>query len=383
MFVVFNLIGVIIILIGLIGGISSILTFVTPSIVQIVYLIVTQYNTHRRQQQQPNLSLCIRIKFLCQHTMVKLKNVNFFSNSRKANEDERSVRIQRLSTEIYIILLGLALIILTFYSSLNYTTQIFEENISTVNDYVKLRNAYNNRNSVSKFECPCQTLSITRSSYIRLLEPQFHEVCSSNIVDNQWIDLLVKYFMARNLSEIDVRKSEVYTVQGTAFAKYQVLARICNMVKEAVDIARTLFLNSILITSQIADQNQFKQETMATIEQFQQTLPNNFIRMLKLIRGLHQANGIVSSYSSNWYTESVSGLTDETVIIHYDSRWYGDCNCATETTCHLQIDDSIPGYMVGCLPLESMLHSTLECHYNLSCIEYLFSLINGECRFQY
>jgi hypothetical protein len=265
------------------------------------------------------------------------------------------------------------LVILSFYSSLTYTTNIIEINISTIDDYVKLKNKYNGRSPVSKFECLCQTLSITHSTYIHQLEPSFHEVCSSNIVNNEWIQTLFESYITLDFSPVDA-----YTFKGTAFAHYQALAVICNLVKEAVDDARTLFLNSIFIASQVVDQDQFEQDTMKDIEQFQQTLPNNFINALNLVRLLNQANGIVSVYSTNWRMMPVSNVSEMGNMISYDAQYYEQCNCATTATCHQLIDNSIPGYMVGCVPLESMLQSTIECHYNLSCIQSLYSYITGE-----
>ncbi|CAF1523247.1 unnamed protein product [Rotaria magnacalcarata] len=91
-----------------------------------------------------------------------------------------------------------------------------------------------------------------------------------------------------------------------------------------------------------------------------------------------QASGFISTYSTNWYLMPVYNVTDTDAIVFYGPQYYGECNCATTENCYKKIDDEIPGYVVGCVSIESMLQLTLECHYNLSCLQLLYSRINSE-----
>lgn len=318
--------------------------------------------------------LSIYVVNLSRYLANKLRNINLYSNPNKAVEDEQSLRFQHVSTRIYMVLLVVAFIILSFYSSFTYVTSIKIVGISNVDDYIKLRNKYNGHSSVSKFECPCQTLSFAYSSYIHQLEPSLHEVCSSNIVSNEWLQILFESYLNLNHSWTDA-----FTFPGTAFGNYQALVMMCNLVKESVDLARTLFLNSISITSEILDPNQFEQNTKRDIEQFQQEMPNNFIRIFQLVRGLNQANGFVSAYSSNWRPTPIFNLTGDGSVVSYDPQYYEGCNCAISSSCYQRLDNNISGYVVGCVPVESLLQSTIQCHYNLSCIQSLYWHITGKC----
>ena len=198
-------------------------------------------------------------------------------------------------------------------------------------------------------------------------------ISSSMFISNEWIQLLFESYITLNFSTTDA-----YTFKGTAFAKYQTLAVLCILAREAVINARTLFLNSVLITSKVIDQNLFEQETMNYIKQFQESLPNNFLRVLDLVRGLNQANGLISVYSSNWYMLPVFNVSDTGNFISYNPQYYGQCNCATTATCYQFLNNYISGYAIGCVPLESTLQSTIECHYDLTCIQLLYSYINGK-----
>jgi hypothetical protein len=110
------------------------------------------------------------------------------------------------------------------------------------------------------------------------------------------------------------------------------------------------------------------------------------MRTLDFIRQMAQGNGLVSSISSNWYPIPLEGKLPNTFNMPVEvkppsnawmvPRSYGnnDCSCSTNSTCvsSATIDGWIvPGFLVGCYPLESLLQSTLECLYNITCINRL------------
>lgn len=314
----------------------------------------------------------------CRYLITKLHYLNLFSNPNKIVEGEDDTHLQRLSTRIYIILFFVALTTMSFYSSFALTTNIITKSIDRLDDYLELANKYNARSSTSRFECLCQTLSIARSSYILQLEPSFHDICSSTSLDDKWLAML--YVSYRGLLHT---YADMYSFRGTAFSRYQALKIICGLVKEEVMAARTLFLNSTLITLQMIDQRQFEMDTIAAIEEFKNNLPRSFLHVLQLVQGLNQANGLISTYSTNWRVLPIiaNGSAESAMLfmLSFEPQYYGDCNCATAATCKQYIDPLVPGYAVGCLPLESLLQSSLECHYNKSCIQYLYPYITRKC----
>jgi hypothetical protein len=97
--------------------------------------------------------------------------------------------------------------------------------------------------------------------------------------------------------------------------------------------------------------------------------------MLDYVRQIAQGNGIVSSISSNWHFLSLN-TTKHDHSLWSESRSYndGNCSCGINGTCTSPafIDEwRVPGFLVGCYPLEALLQSTLECLYNVECIEKL------------
>ena len=161
---------------------------------------------------------------------------------------------------------------------------------------------------------------------------------------------------------------------------------MCNLVREAVSAAQSIFLNSTLITSQIVDQEEFELDTFAVIQQFQQDLPSNFLQQFQMVRAINQANGLISVYSTNWRPLPLSeDVNNDVSMIFFETQHYGQCNCATKATCTQYLGSSIPGYVVGCVPLEALLQSTIECHYNMYCIKslYSYSMSKYSCRINF
>jgi hypothetical protein len=110
----------------------------------------------------------------------------------------------------------------------------------------------------------------------------------------------------------------------------------------------------------------------ASVNQFRSSIPQNFMRTLDFIRQMAQGNGLVSSIGSNWYPISLEGKK----FMAMRPRSYGDnnCSCGTNPMCasSAAIDGwTVPGFLVGCYPLESLLQSTLECLYDMTCINKL------------
>jgi hypothetical protein len=66
--------------------------------------------------------------------------------------------------------------------------------------------------------------------------------------------------------------------------------------------------------------------------------------------------------------------------VYTNSLQYGDCNCATSRFCvqSSTLDDWIVlGFKVGCLPVESLLQSTMECLYDSACLDNITLFISN------
>ncbi|CAF4367003.1 unnamed protein product, partial [Adineta steineri] len=99
-------------------------------------------------------------------------------------------------------------------------------------------------------------------------------------------------------------------------------------------------------------------------------------------------NAIISAYATNY--EYLLPERSENIIADYVMRTQGivydnNCSCALNASCttsasFIQTNSSetvpIQGLRMGCTPTESFFASTLECFYNLSCINLIYEHIN-------
>jgi len=284
-----------------------------------------------------------------------LINLNIFDDVTKPVPRQDKIRVQRQSTRVYILLLSLALGIIGAYTLLTYQNNNLEVEIFSLEALQNLHERYGS----TVVKCPCTKLSFARSTYIQV-EPVFHELCSSDFVSTSWLNTLFEKHKYQFMSS----PGELNTYQ-TAFAHFQAMLILCDFAKKAVNEARDLFLNTSVVSAQMPDYNLFDKQTNVTLVDFESALPNNFLHTLQMFRGLAHSNGLLSGYITNWNL-IYRNLT--IAFLYMKPQWHGGCNCATSSACVEPTMHFIRGLVVGCLPLDSFLRSTLECFYDQLCV---------------
>ena len=371
---------------SLIGGLSTIFKFLSPYLISLLAYITVRYRQRRRQrdivthQGKTYDAEKVRIQFL--HfvgenrniltiaiglsTKVRaiLWNLNIFGDVNNPSIDENQIYIERQSTRLYFISLFMTTIILVVSTSLIYRTNEVNVDITSIEGFVRF---YQSHNSIL-VNCSCTQLSSIRSAFWHI-EPKFHAMCSSDFIQDRWLNLLFSTFHNHRRSVTDNA-----TFSGTAFGYFQAMSIMCNLARQAVIDARDLFLATLVVTSQMPTLNLFHLNINSTFEDFQSSLSNSFIHNLQLFRGLSQGSGLVSVYNTNWSPFLVKNIT-LSIKVYMQSQSYGGCDCAVSSSCIQNSTPIIAGYFVGCLPLESYLRSTLECLSSQSCLDQISSAI--------
>lgn len=296
--------------------------------------------------------------------MIKTKVVelNLFE-SELSWDDQRRRRDEIISTRIYLGLLVFAVLILTMYTVATVQTQSFTVKSPSQSAFERL--ATNPRSS-GALDCPCQNISIPYDAFI-LISLQYHQLCSSDfIVQNSlWINL-VNY----RLSPVDYSYDDYRLFLVPHF---RLLSYLCTLANETLVDALFTFRSSTLISKRAQSRQAVETQMRDALNQFRSSILSTFRRMLDFIREMGQGNGLVSSISSNWF---VLPLNNDEYYGIMEVRSYGDmnCSCGTNSMCvsSTTIDQwNVPGFLVGCYPLESLLQSTLECLYDVTCINEL------------
>lgn len=292
------------------------------------------------------------------------KKLNVFDDANSGV----SIEQQYPATRVYLLLLVIALLILILYTSLTYNTNTIIITSPSLEQYQQLQQRY----GLDAVSCPCSQLSVTHSSFIKV-ECDFHPVCTSQFISDTYLQEL---FQLYNDLDTTYAASNAFTLQGTIFTHFQALLSLCNLAKDAVNDAQQQYLASFIVSAYMIDFNLFDKEVNASLVDFQSTLSNSFFISLQMIRGIIQGNGLISGYSTNWYPVTYNIVPSGT--IYFKPQYYGNdkCNCATSSACIQSSTPFIPGYVVGCNPLESLLRSTIECLYEQSCVDLLTTYLN-------
>ncbi|CAF0942861.1 unnamed protein product [Adineta steineri] len=303
--------------------------------------------------------------------------LNLFGNVNKPLPPEEELRTQRRMTRVYLFIVILTLGIVTWITALTYQTKTIYMNKPTFDVYQSFEELV---------DCPCANVSIPYHTFIDL-KMSFHEVCSSDFIDldSDWMAMLYSSFSHEIKSE-----DNVPTFQRMALSHFQALRVICETTRHSADTELSLFLNSTFVSTSMIGSDVFYQQIHATLFNFKSnSLSSNYIHSLELIRSMYSNNVFISAFGTNWYTELRGVWPGAKIYMRPQQYNMSSCNCATSKTCvetmKLRLESgspwAVPGMLSGCLPLDSMLESTLECLYDQSCIDKISEALDSSIRY--
>ena len=109
------------------------------------------------------------------------------------SQDENVLRQERYTTRIYLILLLLTVMILTLFTSIKPQTIRVIIKSPLLKDFIQLYDQY-----PLTLDCPCSQPAIDKQ-FISHIKPQYHEVCLSEFVSSNWIN--VQFYQQPSLTD--------------------------------------------------------------------------------------------------------------------------------------------------------------------------------------
>ncbi|CAF0804742.1 unnamed protein product [Adineta steineri] len=187
-----------------------------------------------------------------------------------------------------------------------------------------------------------------------------------------------------------------------AMSQFQILALLCQTAASAINSALNQFLAQQMVSSQAVSREVFEAQVVALVEQMQTTTVANVQYIDQLVSLVTFNSGIMSALNTNYYliynplssiyyVERGNYAVGNYMISNSSNPNNTYCNCQLMSNCAFQAGYYsyairplnaqlspylpspppklvVPGILVGCLPHDSMLLSTLECFYNRSCL---------------
>ncbi|CAF1196645.1 unnamed protein product [Adineta steineri] len=388
----YSLLNILTLLIGLFGGLSSAFMIISPLIVTkiwpfILKLFIRQ-RTHVTQSAsaEPNatsssgnspMGLLSRLK-------KSLQELNLFKKI-PPSQDENILQQERHTTRLYLILFFLALTILILFTSITPQSISVTVPSPSFTDFIQLYAKHSDT-----LRCPCEQTTIKYRQFISSIKPIYHEICLSDFVSADWINLKYNESSSSKLFTHDFRSQAEY--------HFQLLSTLCRMANQTIEESLQTFFLTELVTNDVLSQESFQIQIDLIVEQFKRTMPETFQQTVQLIKANLEINQFITPRNTVFYV--YSGQTEANLYL--DMRSYNwkekpgcdniflekqECKCYPFSTneCYLStviIDDQmehipIPGTIQTWFPLQSLFNSTLECFYDAKCLAKITQFINS------
>lgn len=205
-------------------------------------------------------------------------------------------------------------------------------------------------------QCTCSQISIKYGLFLTIT-PQFHQVCSSEFVSDRWIAYI---YDESNFTQ----KYPSSDFRYSASAQFQLLASLCQLAQETVNITLTALATSDFINAELLSKDSLYERIQMTVDQIKTTMPNSYLTTLSLIRETTGANMLMGGPASAWVYDTPNIIVDGAKA-YTKSLIYNGCSCGFSSKC---VQPS-RGMFAGCYPVEALLQSTLHCFYDQQCID--------------
>ena len=305
------------------------------------------------------------------------------------DEENLALSDQLLSTRLYSIFLFITLLMLIFFTGFTIQTRIVSVSTPSMTEFEHLSLKY-----PLTLSCPCSQMTIPYKQFFTF-SPQYHQICSSEFVTQQWI---------KSLFKISINDYHPLDFRIVGSAQFQVLALLCRTADQFVSDAIKQFNLSLLITKQTLFRTAFDVQVAALVDELKANTLVAFLYVDQILSAMTAASHIVSALGTNYYMKSVpnSGKYETFSNIYSNKRIFSsmpidmqdECSCENTLDCTfpsgfynlsesilLDADSSpivfIPGMLTGCLPRNSLLQSTLECFFDRTCLDMITTFTGG------
>ena len=297
-------------------------------------------------------------------------------NLFKDNENnQHQIKYQRIASRCYLFILFISIIISSIYLLLNKELQ--QKTIAQPSElqFQNLETIYS-----SNLYCPCSIISMNYSSFLTI-KRSFHQVCSSDIVSDIWINYIKGDNMLNDYYPI-------FDLRNGGVSLFQLLAMLCEHAQQTVDISIKTFLQTQFLSSQVISQNRFEIKINSSVNDLISQTIEKFLQTIQIFQEISHGNQLMSQQ----FLYSVQPINAEATKMNVEIRNYFNCSCTLSSSCHIPIgayatDQQsweiyhtyfiVPNFFLGCSLIDGLMKSTLECFYNLSCMmEYDLALNN-------
>lgn len=176
-----------------------------------------------------------------------------------------------------------------------------------------------------------------------------------------------------------------YFDQALLSNHFRMLSSFCRLSRETLDEAINALLADSFISIETMTPDDFYNQVDSTLKSFIQRTTSEFINSVDYIADMFRSNQLEHLFLSNWMISFSTAA--ENYVLSSTPRSYNNntCICASSmnNSCWWSMNFrqrnetfmSLLGFVGGCLPVDGLQLSTLQCLYDGSCLERIRSLI--------
>ncbi|CAF1661282.1 unnamed protein product, partial [Adineta ricciae] len=333
----------------------------------------------------------------------RIHNYNLFISSEdeyeydtyQSKDPTTLLKQQRYTTWLYVFLLIIFLYVLFFVALLN--PQRRTVTIQNITPTLFEQLSFEHGETLS---CPCSTITMSYNTFVTS-NISSHAVCSSVFVSREWIEAM--YIE-------DASRYAAMDFRTTAKSQFDLLAALCTASKDAVSQALQNMDNQELVTVQLLAAKDVQSEVRANVDFILTMALSQVTSILNFLQVLYRSNTLVSALNTNsliiFHDMSALGSPSRILMgsLYYSNITFDFNDTAFELSCsyknpsvpagifampdpieegsrafwfnvplyrELFVFAMIDGFFGGCTPLDALLASTLDCLYNLECLNIL------------
>jgi hypothetical protein len=155
-------------------------------------------------------------------------------------------------------------------------------------------------------ECPCNQSTMKYDKIIRFLTPQYHEICSSEFVSSNWIN--VKFV------ESSLRKFFIEDIRSQIQTYFQLLSTLCHAANQTIEDHLKSFNQTEFFSENVFSRQSFEIQIDLIVGQFKRTISESFRNTLELIKANQELNHFIVPMTSLF---AIPGLISEHVLFPF------------------------------------------------------------------
>ncbi|CAF4149829.1 unnamed protein product, partial [Adineta steineri] len=376
-----DFLGIIIFVISIIGGLIAGVRLIASLLIKMI-AVLWKIKRRPKVPQQPTASISFsRIKQnifkLIKLLPTILSNLNIFPRRTFGGHfhDDKAKYFGQLSTRLYIILLIITMIVLAFYNVIQSRIIIKTFDKPDIDIYNSLLLTHSDT-----LQCRCSSISSTYNYFVQI-QPVFHQICLSPFISEQWRTMIT----SKLYPDLSIYHDRDY--RRFLSSHLQLLFGLCSEAMQSVNSSIDQLLSSFFLTDQLVSPTTIASRINSLVNSSQLNAPNSFVSRLSLIRSINYGNAIMSAYGTNFQYIVPWGNPPYPAAITQALIYDDECSCALNMNCTTQagfiLDDlstikPINGLKIGCTPSEALFSSTLECFYDISCINLILEFVDND-----